>query len=320
MKEEGGVVLREEMERVAEEVFRSGITRRGFLELFGRTAATVVMATWPFEVIAEEPEVIVVVVTTKDPKRSSFGAIVAQYCDAQKLLRYYHVTDVRTAQERLGRFNGIVNIDRVGEGKQIKIPRVLLQKDISAAAQKEEKRKKLVGRGGFGPQNTWGMQSPFGGGKKSDVHLCFEETPQNPKGLKARICPFDQFGATRRAGQLHGALDVWGKIGTKLYPLKPGRVIGAGEYYLDSAGGEKRFAFFHNNGNAVKIQTDDGFVYMYIHLNKVFVNLGERVDYDTIVGELGVSGNASKENPHVHITMHYDGRLVDPLSYLGFLK
>ncbi len=320
MEDEGGVVLAEEMKGVAEQVFRSGMTRRGLLRLFGRTAAAVVMAAWPFEVIAEEPEVIVVVVTAKDPKRNSFGAIVAEYCDAEKLLRYYHVADVRTAQERLGRFNGIVDIDRVGEGKQIKIPRVLLKKDISAAAQKEERRKKLVGGKGFGPQNTGGMQSPFGGGKKSDVHLCFQGTVQNPKGLQARICPFDQFGARRRARQLHGALDVWGKIGTKLYPLKPGRVIGAGEYYLDSAGREMKFKFFHNNGNAVKIQTDDGFVYMYIHLKRVFVNLGDRVDYDTAVGELGVSGNASAANPHVHITMYYDGRLVDPLRYLEFLK
>lgn len=319
MEDEGGVVLADEMKRVAEEVFSSGMTRRRFLSFLSKSAV-VVMASWPFEVIAEEPEVIVVTVTAKDPKLNSFGAIVQEYCDASKLLRYYHVSDLAKAQQRLAHDNGITNINLVRDGQKIKIPRVLLKKDISTAANKEEKRKKLVGGRGFGPQNTWGMQSPFGGGKKSDVHLCFQGTGQNPKGLQVRICPFDLFGATRRAGQLHGALDVWGKIGTKLYPLKPGRVIGAGEYYLDSAGGKRLFAFRENNGNAVKIQTDDGFVYMFIHLKRVFVSLGERVDYNTIIGELGVSGNASAANPHVHITMYYDGRLVDALKYLGFLK
>ena len=313
---EDALILDEEMDWLTSEILDVAFSRRRFLGIMAGAAA---MAIWPFEIKASEPDYITVTVS-RDKKRNSLGAIVENYCDAETLLRFYDTTEISVAIRKLAKFNGIKDPNKIFIGQKIKIPRTVLKRDIRKAAKEELDRKELKGSGAYGPQNKAGFQSPFGGAVKPKVHLCFQGTPQNARGKRARICPFDRYTAKRSGGRDHAALDIWGKIGTKLYPLKPGKVVGAGVYYLNSDGKRVKFKFRKNNGNAVKIQTEDGFTFMYIHLKEVFVNLGDRVDYDTSVGTLGVTGNASKANPHVHITMNKNGKRVDPFKYLKFLE
>lgn len=161
------------------------------------------------------------------------------------------------------------------------------------------------------------FMSPLGGLKKPKIHECYTDTPQNKGAGYKRICPFDRYAANRSNGRTHNALDVYCSIGTPLYPIKPGIVTGAGEYYLLPNGSRGRF--FPANGQSVKIQTEDGFIFIYIHLSKVNVKIGQRVSYNTVVGLSGITGNGNKENPHVHIVLRKNGVLVDPYKYLSFL-
>lgn len=312
------LVLNEEMDPVPESVLEAVFSRRTFLGMMGSAATAI--SLWPFKVLARDDDFIIVEVRADDKNRNSLHAIVNNYCNTATLLRYYNTEHVVDTIFKLAQFNGLRDPNVVRDGQKIKIPKVILKKGIQKAADKELKRKGLQGDSGYGPQNRWGFQSPFGSNKKPEVHLCFQETLQNPTGLRARICPFDRFTATRSNRRAHNALDIWGKIGTGLYPLKPGTVVGAGYYYLNRSGQRVKFKFWRNNGKVVKIQTDDGFTYMYLHLNHYLVKIGETVDYNTPVGELGVTGNASKANPHVHITLRKNGTIDDPLKYLGFLE
>lgn len=162
------------------------------------------------------------------------------------------------------------------------------------------------------------FMSPLGGTKKPKVHACWSGTPQNNGAGYKRICPFDRFTANRSNGRTHNALDVYCEIGTSLYPIKPGIVTGAGRYYLQANGTKKEF--FPANGQSVKVQTEDGFVFIYIHLSKVNVKIGQKVVYNTKVGRSGITGNGNKDNPHVHIVLKKNGELVDPYKYLKFLE
>lgn len=172
------------------------------------------------------------------------------------------------------------------------------------------------------PDNSYkGFQSPFGGTTRPQSHECYP-FPANSNAGEQEICPFDLYGARRRSGRRkrkHTGLDLYGEVGTPLFPLMPGKVVGAGRYEFRN-GKRKRFRFRHNNGNSVKIRTDDGYQYMYIHLNTVNVRIGQRVGYETEVGTLGTTGNRYTENPHVHIVVKYNGQQQDPLKYLGFLR
>lgn len=162
------------------------------------------------------------------------------------------------------------------------------------------------------------FMSPFGGTKKPKVHECYTGTPQNKGAGYKRICPFDRYSASRSGGRTHNALDVYCSIGTALYPIKPGIVTGAGDYYLLANGTRARF--FKANGKSVKIQTEDGFIFIYIHLSRVDVKIGQKVDYKTLLGLSGITGNGERENPHVHIVLRKNGVLVDPYKYLSFLE
>ena len=59
---------------------------------------------------------------------------------------------------------------------------------------------------------------------------------------------------------------------------------------------------------------------MYIHMSRVDVKLGQWVDHTTRVGLSGITGNAEPKNPHVHVKMTINGKVVDPLKYLSFLE
>jgi len=65
-------------------------------------------------------------------------------------------------------------------------------------------------------------------------------------------------------------------------------------------------------GNGVLIDHGDGWTTQYCHLrkNSVRVAVGEQVKRGQIIGLVGNSGRA--QFPHVHITVRYQGRVLDP--------
>lgn len=121
----------------------------------------------------------------------------------------------------------------------------------------------------------------------------------------------DKFGARRIRTGWHGnykvsrhtGLDLSAPIGTNLYPIESGRVRSAGNF-----GGR--------NGKGVRYATNSGLEVVYIHMSKVMVAPGQRIDLNTVVGKVGITGNASADNPHVHVQIRKNGRIVDPAPYV----
>lgn len=99
----------------------------------------------------------------------------------------------------------------------------------------------------------------------------------------------------------HNGIDIAGKIGEKIYSPGPGKVQ---NIYKNDVG-----------GNQLIIKHSNGFVSGYAHLNKILVKLGEPVDNQTIIAEVGRTGRVT--GPHLHFTLKDSkGEFVDPLKFL----
>jgi murein DD-endopeptidase MepM/ murein hydrolase activator NlpD len=108
-----------------------------------------------------------------------------------------------------------------------------------------------------------------------------------------------------RWGALHGGVDIAAPIGTPVYAATSGTVRRAG-----TATGF---------GYAVYIEGDDGAVTVYGHVNRYFVDVGERVSAGEQIAEVGNRGQST--GPHLHFEVHPGGRLygghVDPVRWLN---
>ncbi len=300
------------------------LSRRKFLKGVVSVGIASILASFPFRALAGKQKDFIEVTITRD--RNSIGKIVDVYCDGNKFLAHYNARNIQDGINSLVRIHNhhIRNPSLVKIGDRILIPKATLKDPIQEAAKVQETKieesvKQIR-------TNEW--QSPFGGNKKIELHYCYTETPNNdgPNGItrikgkdgklypkitgtrkQMRICPHDLFTADRTSGEnkRHNALDCWCPIGTNLYPIKSGTVEKAGIVPNRP-----------KNGLTVKIRTNDGFTYLYIHMSEIFVKVGERVNLSTCVGKSGITGNATKDNPHVHITLRKNNKLVDPLAYL----
>ncbi|MBJ7450517.1 MAG: M23 family metallopeptidase [Blastococcus sp.] len=110
------------------------------------------------------------------------------------------------------------------------------------------------------------------------------------------------FGA--RWGTVHGGVDIAAPIGTPVYSAHSGVVQRAG-----TATGF---------GYAVYILGDDGYVTVYGHINRYFVQAGERVRAGEQIAEVGNRGNST--GPHLHFETHPNGVMyggqTDPAAWL----
>jgi murein DD-endopeptidase MepM/ murein hydrolase activator NlpD len=67
-------------------------------------------------------------------------------------------------------------------------------------------------------------------------------------------------------------------------------------------------------GNVVVIAHGAGISSLYFHLSKVTVAEGDHVKLGERIGLAGHTGRTT--GPHVHLSIHVDGGMVDPLSFL----
>ena len=68
-------------------------------------------------------------------------------------------------------------------------------------------------------------------------------------------------------------------------------------------------------GKMVRVLYPDGLTSTYVHLNEVYVNAGDEVSGDTVVGLTGITGNLirSGKKSHLHLELRYlDGKSFDP--------
>lgn len=106
-------------------------------------------------------------------------------------------------------------------------------------------------------------------------------------------------------GHVHQGIDLRAPGGTTLYPMAPGVVSSVRS---DPKG-----------GNTVNIKYDNGYASYYAHMATIAVHANDRVDYNTVVGTVGDSGNA-KGFPHLHLQCYKNGSLIDPASILNLPK
>ncbi|MEU2347101.1 M23 family metallopeptidase [Modestobacter sp. NPDC049651] len=107
-----------------------------------------------------------------------------------------------------------------------------------------------------------------------------------------------------RWGVTHLGVDIAARIGTPVYAATSGVV--------QRAGAATGF------GLAVYVRGDDGAVTVYGHVNRYFVQAGERVKAGEQIAEVGNRGQST--GPHLHFEVHPGGGMysgaVDPVPWL----
>ncbi len=107
------------------------------------------------------------------------------------------------------------------------------------------------------------------------------------------------FGA--RWGTAHQGIDIASTIGTPIYAFTDGVV--------DEAGPASGFGLW------VVLRHQDGTKSVYGHVNRMFVQKGQRVRAGDEIAEVGNRGHST--GPHLHLEIwHPDGSKVNPLPWL----
>jgi murein DD-endopeptidase MepM/ murein hydrolase activator NlpD len=100
----------------------------------------------------------------------------------------------------------------------------------------------------------------------------------------------------------HYGTDIAAPTGTPIRAVAPGRVVFV-----------HKGMFF--NGKTVLIDHGLGLRSIYIHLSETFVEAGQLVDLNTMLGAIGQTGRAT--GPHLHFGMTHGTTPVDPEVVLG---
>ncbi len=108
----------------------------------------------------------------------------------------------------------------------------------------------------------------------------------------------------RKSGYHHGT-DIAADTGTKYYAAAAGTVT---------------FAGYRNSiyGNAVIVDHGNGWRTVYAHSSKVLVKEGDKVTNKTALGLVGSTGNAT--GPHLHLELHKDDTVLNPMKYIPINK
>lgn len=102
---------------------------------------------------------------------------------------------------------------------------------------------------------------------------------------------------------MHQGIDIAGPIGSPILAAAAGTVEFAGW----TSGGY---------GNLIEIRHADGSLTRYAHLDRVGVQLGDRVTQGQVIGAMGSTGRST--GPHLHFEVHLLGQgAVDPIGVLA---
>jgi murein DD-endopeptidase MepM/ murein hydrolase activator NlpD len=107
-----------------------------------------------------------------------------------------------------------------------------------------------------------------------------------------------------RWGRFHEGIDIEGWAHTKVHAALSGEVIRVGW-----------LAGYEGYGLVIKLRHANGIVTMYAHLAQAFVERGDRVAEGQLIGRAGCTGSCT--GTHLHFQVWVDGKLTDPLRFLG---
>lgn len=101
--------------------------------------------------------------------------------------------------------------------------------------------------------------------------------------------------------RFHSGIDIAAEVGTNIHPFRGGKVIFSGE--------QKGY------GNIVIIDHGNGLISKYAHNWINLVRKGDEVDINTVIAQVGYSGNCT--GPHLHFEIVDNGGVVDPKRFLA---
>ena len=122
------------------------------------------------------------------------------------------------------------------------------------------------------------------------------------KTERAIQSPTDSMDITQGYHWYHRGLDIDGVTGDPIRPIMPGTVSTV-EY--------SRFGY----GNSVIIKHGEGLSSLYAHMSKIYVEPNQRVNLDTVLGEMGSTGRSTGD--HLHLELHSGTTQINPLSILN---
>lgn len=99
----------------------------------------------------------------------------------------------------------------------------------------------------------------------------------------------------------HAGIDIGGETGDSVLATAEGEVIEAG--------------FNASRGNYIIIRHVNQLDTWYMHLQRIHVSVGDKVDKGGIIGALGTTGRST--GPHLHFQIVQRGESIDPLLFLS---
>lgn len=103
----------------------------------------------------------------------------------------------------------------------------------------------------------------------------------------------------------HPALDIATGLGMPIKAIAKGTVIEAG------------YSFF-GLGLMVVVQHDEGYKSTYGHMGRIYVKKDQKVDENTYLGEVGLTGHTS--GPHTHLEVKRNNNYIDPRAVLPKIR
>lgn len=115
-----------------------------------------------------------------------------------------------------------------------------------------------------------------------------------PKSVRASAIEGEGLGVvTQRYRLRHSGIDIAAPRGTLLPAFTKGEVV--------KVGNEDAFCRGRGYGKFVMIESDEGYTFLYAHLDTIKVEKGDDVDQKEIIGTVGSTGYAT--GPHLHLTL-----------------
>lgn len=100
--------------------------------------------------------------------------------------------------------------------------------------------------------------------------------------------------------EMHAGIDIAAPIDTVVLATTNGLVHETGSSAL--------------NGRYINIETDEGYMIIYAHLNKINVKKMQYVERGEVIGLSGNTGRSS--GPHLHYGVYKDDEPLDPAGFL----
>ncbi len=148
---------------------------------------------------------------------------------------------------------------------------------------------------GFPHQTSYGTEFYDENGKQ--MRTMFLKSPLQYFRITSKFSK-NRFHPVQKKWKAHNGTDYAAPQGTPIMTTASGIVVETG--------------YTSGNGNYVKVKHDNTYSTQYLHMSKILVKRGQRVNQGDIIGKVGSTGLAT--GPHVCYRFWKNGVQVDPLK------